>query len=636
MKAQYGYMGKMLFVDLTNGRIHEEELTDEITRGYVGGYGIGVRVLYERMATGADPLGPDNILGIGTGPFTGCGVLSTSRFITMGKSPLTGFWGDANSGGNFPGALKAAGYDFVFFEGKADRPVYVLVTDEKVEIKDARHLWGKNVTVTEEMIRAENGNKKLKVACIGTGGERLARISAIMNDSGRAAARSGLGAVMGSKNVKALACAGSKRPVAFDKERVADLNKAMLKELRENPGPGAQLLTGTGTAGVSVPHFVMHAAPFKNFGGNNVDDWPESKWNSLSYEAMEKYIGKKYACGSCPVACGGILNIDDGPYALKNAHKPEYETVGAFGSNCLIDSVEAVIYANDLCNLHGLDTISAGATVAFAIECFENGLITTRDTDGLELRWGNHTAAMELLRKMCIREGVGDLFADGSKVAAQKIGQGSERFSMEVGGESIPMHDPREDNGWGATYVADPTPARHTRGGTQMVGNWSKKLKQMLNLPEGFDPFSYEGKGAAHALTRAYQHHINNTGLCLFVDSMMSYFPMLELMQSVMGWTDLTVDGMIEAGTRVATLLHAFNIREGFKPSDFAMPRRAAGDPQFTVGPFANRTIDFEVLKKGYYDAMGFDYETGTISEERLAKLGLDRLVKQCPPGGSL
>jgi aldehyde:ferredoxin oxidoreductase len=628
MKAQYGYMGKMLFVDLTNMKVHEENLTTDLARGYVGGYGIGVRVIYERMKAGADPLGPDNILGIGTGPFTGCGVISTSRFMTMGKSPLTGYWGDANSGGNFPGALKGTGHDMVFFEGKADHPVYVLVTDDKVEIKDARHLWGKNVAVTEDLIRAENGNKALKVACIGSAGEKLARISAIMNDSGRAAARSGLGAVMGSKNVKALVCGGSRKPKVFNKEIVQSLNRAMVKELRENPSPGAQLLQTTGTAGVTVPHLVMHAAPIKNFGGNNVDDYPESKWNSMSYEAMEKYIANKYACSGCPVACGGILNIENDRYAVKNAHKPEYETVGAFGPDCLIDNTEAVIYANDLCNLHGLDTISAGATVAFAIECFENGLLTTKDTDGLELRWGNHEAAIELLRKMSVREGVGDLFADGSRVAALKIGRGSERFSMEVGGESIPMHDPREDNGWGATYVADPTPGRHTRGGTQMVGNWSKKLKGMLNLPDKFDPFSYEGKGAAHALTRAYQHHINNTGLCLFVDSMMSYFPMLELMQSVMGWTDLTVDRMIEAGTRVSTLLHAFNLREGFKPGDFTMPRRAAGDPQFKVGPFANLTMDFEVLKKGYYDAMGFDITTGAIEKERLVELGLDGLVK--------
>ena len=628
MRAEYGYMGKMLFVDLSSGHVREEELSEGLARGYIGGYGIGARIIMERMKSGADPLGPDNILGIGTGPFTGSGVISTSRFITMGKSPLTGYWGDANSGGNFPGSLKGAGYDMVFLEGRAEHPVYVLVTDGSAGLRDARHLWGKDVAVTEEMIRAENGNRNLKVACIGPAGERLARISAIMNDSGRAAARSGLGAVMGSKNVKALVCGGSRRPVVFDRERVQSLNREMLKELRENPGPGALLLRSTGTAGVTVPHLVMHAAPMKNFGGNNVDDFPESKWNNLSYEAMEKYIKRKYACGSCPVACGGLLDVGSGPYAVKNAHKPEYETVAAFGPDCLVDNVEAVIYANDLCNLNGLDTISAGATVAFAIECFESGLITKEEADGLELRWGNHEAAIELLRKMCFREGIGDLFADGSREAARKIGRGSERFSMDVGGESIPMHDPREDNGWGATYVADPTPARHTRGGTQMLGNWSPKLKEMLKLPEKFDPFSYEGKGEAHAVIRAYQHHINNTGLCLFVDSMMAYFPMLELMQSVMGWTDLTADGMIEAGTRVSTLLHAFNVREGFRPSDFVMPRRAAGDPQFKVGPFANRTVDFEALKKGYYDAMGFDIQTGVIEKDRLVKLGLDGLIK--------
>jgi aldehyde:ferredoxin oxidoreductase len=627
MKARYGYMGKMLFVDLANNRFSEQDLTEDMARRHIGGYGIGSRIIYERMKPGVDPLSPGNILGIGTGPFTGCGAISTSRFITMGKSPLTGYWGDANSGGNFPESMKSAGYDFVFFEGKAEHPVYVLAADNKVEIKDARHLWGRNVAETEEIIRSESGDRSLKIVCIGAAGEKLSRISAIINDRGRAAARSGLGAVMGSKNVKALACTGTKKPEVFDKETVQRLNKEMLDEIKNNPGPGVMMLKSSGTAGATVPHLSMHAVAIKNFGGNNVYDFPEEKWENVGYGAMEKYISKKYACTGCPIACGGILNMESGRYSVKNVHKPEYETVGSFGPNCLIDSMEAIIYANDLCNLHGLDTISAGCTLAFAIECYENGLITKNDTDGLELTWGNDEAVIGMLQKMCIREGFGDILAEGAREAARRIGKGAEQFSMDVGGELIPMHDPREDNGWGATYVEDATPARHTRGGSQMLGNYSEKFKKMMGLPESFDKFSYEGKGVAHAKIRAYQHLINNVGLCLFTGDSVSFYPMLELMQSIMGWKDMNLEEMLKAGERTTVMLHAFNLREGFKPEDFKMPPRAAGDPQFKLGPFKDMTFDFENLKKQFYDAMDFDYKTGAVKKEKIIELGLQDII---------
>ncbi len=463
-------MGKMLFVDLTSRKIHEEELTEEMARNYIGGYGLGVRIIMERMRPGIDPLGPENILGIGTGPFTGCGVISSSRFTTMGKSPLTGYWGDANCGGNMAGAIKNAGYDIIFFEGKSDVPVYLYCTDEKVEIRNAAHIWGHNTTETEATIRSENNDPKLKIACIAMGGERLSRISAIMNDSGRAAGRSGLGAVMGSKNLKAIACRGSKKPTAFDKDEVARLTKTMLQQVKDTPGGGLyDVLSHTGTPGAVYPHLVMHGCPIKNWGGNNIEDFPEPKWGNVAWEAMEVYESKKYACVGCPIACGGILNIPEGRFAVNNAHKPEYESVAAFGPMCLNDNMQSIIYANDLCNIHGLDTISAGSVIAFAIECYENGILTKSDTDGIELTWGNTEAIITVLEKMIRREGLGDLLAEGAQIAAARIGRGAEKFAMHVGGEMLPMHDPRESPGWGATYVADPVPARHTRGGTYDV-----------------------------------------------------------------------------------------------------------------------------------------------------------------------
>jgi aldehyde:ferredoxin oxidoreductase len=627
MKVKYGYMGKLLFVDLTNRKIYEEELSETVARQFVGGYGIGARVIIERMKAGADPLGPDNIFGIGTGPLTLSGVVSTCRFTTMGKSPLTGYWGDANSGGNFANSLKGSGYDIVFFEGRAEHPVYVVIDNGKVEIKDARHLWGKDTTFTEELIRQENGNKNLKVAVIGQGGERLSRIAAVINDRGRAAARSGLGAVMGSKNLKAVACSGTMKPETFDKPRLPIMMREMLKAVKEKPTGMFFGLSHTGTPGAMVMHMSEHDVPIKNWGGNNVEDFPESKWNSVAWDGMEKYVKKKYACTGCPVGCGSILDMKSEKYSVRDGHKPEYESLAAFGPLCLNDNMESLIYANELCNLYGLDTISAGATVAFAIECFENGVISREEADGLELRWGNSDAAIELLKKMCTREGIGDILADGARWAAQKIGRGSEKYAMHSGGEMLAMHDPRCYPGWGATYVSDSVPGRHTRGGTAFAehGGVNEIVYPALGVPTKLDRYDTKDKGKCHAIVAGWQHWVNASGVCLFaVDSMPMAF--LDYMNAVTGW-DLTWQEIAQTGKRIATLLHTFNLREGFKPSDFKLPERVNGNPPMKVGGLKDVTIDSEGLKRQFYEAMGFDPITGVVSAETAKELGVDNIL---------
>jgi aldehyde:ferredoxin oxidoreductase len=630
MKVKYGYMGKMLFVNLSDGKIREEEITEKLARSYIGGYGIGARIMMERMKPGTDPLGPDNIFGIGTGPLTLTGVISTCRFHTMGKSPLTNYWGGANSGGDFANVLKASGYDIVLFEGKADHPVYLLIRDGKAELKDANNLWGKDTGKTEEMIRQENGDKGLKIACIGTAGEKCSRIAAVINDSGRAAARSGLGAVMGSKNLKAVACGGSKKPEIFDKAKVQSLVKEMAKEMKTNPSGMFFVLSNFGTPGAMVPHMKDHDVPIKNWSGNNVEDFPEAKWASVSWEAMKQYATKKYACTGCPIACGHWMKVSSGKYQVEKAHKPEYETLAAFGPNCLNDNVESLIYANELCNLHGFDTISAGAVIAFAIECYENGILTKKDTDGLELTWGNTDAIIEVLKKMCTREGIGDLLAEGAQVAAAKIGRGAEKFAMHVGGEMLPMHDPRFAPGWGATYVSDPTPARHTRGGTQFIESgmadptifipWGLK-----EVPSKLEKYNPAGKGKIHALMVARQYIVETSGTCLFAADAL-HFPFLDLMKAVTGW-DVNSEEMIETGKRIATLLHAFNLREGFKPRDFTIPPRASGNPPLKAGVLKDITLDIEGLQRQYYEEMGFNTKTGEIRKDKIEALGLKDIL---------
>ena len=628
MKARYGYMGKMIFVDLSNSRIHEEELTEEMARGFIGGYGIGARIIMERMKPGADPLGPENIFGVGTGPLTLSGTISTCRYTTMGKSPLTGYWGDANSGGNFANALKASGYDFAFFEGKAEHPVYLLIKDGKAEIKDGRHLWGKDTVKTEEMIRQDNGDPNLKIACIGTAGEKRSRIAAVMNDGGRAAARSGLGGVMGSKNLKAIACGGIQKPEIFEKEKVESFVKDLGKEMKTNPSGMYQVLSRFGTPGAVVMHLAQHATPIKNWGGDNIEDFPEGKWARVGWEGLEKYVTKKYACTGCPIACGHWMKIGSGKYKVEKGHKPEYETLGMFGPNCLNDNMESIIYANELCNLYGFDTISAGGVVSFAIECYENGILTNKDTDGLELTWGNADAIISLLNKMGRREGIGDLLAEGAKVAAAKIGRGAEQFAMHVGGELVPAHDPREAPGWGATYVSDPAPGRHTRGGTQFAEGemgapqW---ICNMLGVPVKLEKYNPKDKGKFHAVLGGWQHLVNTSGACLFATDGLN-FPWLGLMKAITGW-ELTVEEIIKTGQRISTLLHAFNLREGFKPGDFKMPPRISGNPPFKVGLLKDITIDFEGLKRQYYEAMGFDTETGKIREDKIKALGLQDIL---------
>ena len=522
-------------------------------------------------------------------------------------------------------AIKAAGYDAIFFEGKADSPVYLYCTDEKVEIRKADHLWGKNAAETERLIRSENTDPKLKVACIAMGGERLSRIAAIMNDSGRAAGRSGLGAVMGSKKLKALVCKGSRKPGVFDGDRIKFITKRMLTEAKESPTPLYSSLAYSGTPGAMFPHLAMHGAPIKNWGGDNVVDFPEPRWGGLAYEVMQPFVTKKYACMGCPIACGGILNVPEGRYAVRNAHKPEYETVAAFGSMCLNDNMQSIIYANDLCNLHGLDTISAGAVIAFAIECYENKLLTKADTDGIELTWGNCDAIVAVLEKMIKREGIGDLLAEGAQIAAAKIGRGAEQFAMHVGGEMLAMHDPRECPGWGATYISDAAPGRHTRGGTYDVEvAWPKDpLLYGLGLPKSMEKYNTEGKGKAHALLASFRHLINVSGACMFaVDGL--NFPLMEITAAVTGW-DLTPEEFINTGYRIGVLQHAFNLREGFKPSDFTMPPRVEGKPPLKAGALKGITLDMEELKKQFYEAMGFDYRTGAIRKRDDCRVGIGR-----------
>ena len=596
-----GYMGKILWVNLSTGKIKEETPDESLYKNYIGGYGIGVRLLYDRMKPGADPLGPGNILGLITGPFTGTPIPSGARYAAVAKSPLTSGWGDANSGGFFGPYLKFSGYDGVFFTGKSPRPVYLLIEEEKAELKDASHLWGKDVYETEQTLEAQYGSQ-CRVACIGPSGEKLSLIAAIMTDKGSAAGRSGLGAVMGFKKLKAVVAKGTKTVAVADKAAAERLRKEHVQSLRVPGFGGIESLHKYGTS--AMTHISAHSGdtPVRNWGGIGINDLPDV--TGLNKDTLVTYVAKHGGCWHCPVACKAVLKEGSGEYKyVAGIRRPEYETQGSFGANCGNSNTESINMVNDICNRYGLDTISAGSVMAFAIELYENGIITKKDTGGIELTWGNHRALVAMTEKMAKREGIGDLLADGVKVAAEKIGKGAEKFAVHIGGQEVGMHDPKL-SGFGGTpwarYQLDATPGRHT---------------------QGFGPSSFRG------------HIVNASGLCLIGFGFgAGAEKLMDFLNAVTG-LNYTLDEVLKAGERIANMRHLFNLREGIKELDFVAHPRLYGDPSQKTGPLAGVTIDTKAQNYWNLGALDWDLETTKPTKQKLLELGLkDEAEELWPP----
>ena len=595
-----GYMGKILWVNLTTGKIKEEKPDESLYKDYIGGYGIGARLLYDRMKPKADPLGPDNILGLITGPFTGTPIPSGARYAAVAKSPLTGGWGDANSGGFFGPYLKFAGYDGVFFTGVSPKPVYLLIDEGKAELKDASKLWGKDAYETEETLEAEYG-KNSRVACIGPAGEKMSLIAAIMTDKGSAAGRSGLGAVMGSKKLKAVVARGTMPVTVADKAAAERLRKEHVQSLM-TPGPmNLEGLHKFGTSALTGNSAHSGDTPVKNWGGVGVKDLPDV--NGLKAEVLAGYVTKLTGCGHCPVACKAILKEGTGEYKYPaGIRRPEYETQGSFGALCGNSNTESINMVNDICNRNGLDTISAGTVIAFATECYENGIITKKDTSGIELKWGDHRAMVAMTEKMAKREGIGDKLADGVKVAAKKIGKGAEKFAVHVGGQEVGMHDPKlgfMGEFAAARYQMDATPGRHT---------------------QSFGPAA------------AGSHMVNATGLCMIGFGFGSGpAKLVDFLNAITGQS-LTLADVIKAGERIGTLRHVFNLREGISELNWTPHPRIIGDPPQKEGPLAGVTADIEHQIYWCLGAMDWNKNTTKPSKQKLIELGLNEIAEELWP----
>jgi len=596
-----GYMGKILWVDLATGKTTVEEPDDSLYKDFLGGYGLGAKILYDRMKPKADPLGPDNILGLVAGPMTGTPIPSGARYTAVAKSPLTGGWGDANSGGSFGPYLKFAGFDAVFFTGISKKPVYLLIDEGKAELKDASKLWGKDSYETEETLEAEYG-KDARVACIGQSGEKLALIAAIMTDKGSAAGRSGLGAVMGSKKLKAVVARGTQPVTVADKAAVDKVRKDHIEGMKTAPGPGGLgSLHRFGTSAMTAGSAHSGDTPIKNWGGIGVKDLPDIE--GLKAEVLETRVSKLTGCWHCPIACKAILKEGTGEYKyIAGIRRPEYETQGTFGGMCLNSNTDSINKANDICNRYGLDTIAAGTVVAFAIELYVNGIITKKDTGGLELGWGNHKTMVAMAEKIGKREDIGDKLADGVAIAAKKIGKGAEKYAVHVGGVEVGMHDPKMamfGNSAFARYQMDATPGRHT---------------------QGFGPGSFSS------------HVVNSTGVCMIgLGFGAGPDKLVGFMNAVTG-LNWNAASLMKAGERIAVIRHLFNLREGIRELDWYAHPRVYGDPPQAEGPLAG--IKLNTAAQNYWNlgALDWDMETTKPSKKKLMELGFTKLAEELWP----
>jgi aldehyde:ferredoxin oxidoreductase len=542
------------------------------------------------------------------------------------KSPLTGGWGDANSGGYFGSALKAAGWDAIFVSGAAATPKIIAITDERIAIEDASDLWGLDTVETEQAIQKATGDKKIRTACIGPASEKISLISGIVNDRGRIAARSGVGAVMGAKKLKALAVSGSGKLTVADKDSLDRLRKNFIQEMRDMPGM-PQALMKHGTCGFTESLVASGATPIKNWtlagrqAFSNLD-------KIANGDAIVRHQTRKYACANCPIACGGIFNVTSGRYPVGETHKPEYETIGAFGTMCMCDDFESIIKLNDMCNRGGLDTISAGTALAFAMECFENGLISESDTDGIQLTWGNAEAMIAMIAKMIAREGFGDILADGVRIAAEKIGGSAEKFAVHVGGQEPGLHSALFLPSRGTGYVCDPTPGRHTAAPMARIDGVPGQFGPYPELKfDQFEKYIYSGKGSMSAKASNYLQVGASAGVCLMPLMFFGNYPLVEFLNAVTGW-NLDIEDVLTTGARIQTVRHCFNLREGIQASDVKLPKRMLGRPPQKKGPLSGVTIDVDRLVRDYRQAMGWDPDSGKPEAGTLEKLGLVQLLK--------
>ncbi|MBI2865776.1 MAG: aldehyde ferredoxin oxidoreductase family protein [Chloroflexi bacterium] len=618
------YAGKLLHVDLGQKRCWTEEPHANFYRTYLGGRGLIGYYLLRELPRAADPLGSDNVIVFATGVLTGVPVGGCGRNSVGAKSPLTGAFGTAEAGGYWGAELKRAGYDAIIIHGQSPSPVYLWVHDGQVEVRDARHLWGLSVAECQDGIHQELGDRSIRTAQIGPAGENRVRYACVINDLHHAAGRTGMGAVMGSKNLKAIAVRGHTPVELADPAAVAEMGRW----LRDNVDSLAYSFKDLGTAGAVTSLDRQGGLPTHNFRQGQFDGAAAISGRALK----ESILVGRASCFACPVRCKRVVQAQE-PYPIDPRYGgPEYETLAALGSLCGVSDLAAVVKAAELCNAYGLDTISTGATIAFAMEAFERGLLTREDSDGLELRFGNAQAVVQAVGLITRRQGLGDLLAEGVARMSTRLGPQAQEFACHVKGQESPMHEPRLKHGLGLGYALSPTGADHCHNiHDTFYAADGPGLEQVR--PFGIlEPVPLRDLGPAKVRLYYYQvswrHLMDSLVFCYFVP--LDPLRITRLVEAATGW-NTSLWELLKVGERCHQLLRAFNVREGFGPQDDVLPRRFFSP--FASGPVAGVAPDPEALegaKATFYGMAGWDVQ-GTPSPERLGELGLGWVAPLLP-----
>ena len=595
----FGYQGKILRIDLTNMTTVVEALDENLAKKYIGGRGLGTKIFSDEVSPNVDALSSENKILYVTGPLTGTPTPTGGRYMVVTKSPLTGTIASSNSGGYWGAELKLAGYDLIIVEGKSDKPVYISIVDDKVEIRDAGHIWGKVVSEATKIIEGE-APEKSRILTIGPAGEKLSKMAAIMNDYSRAAGRSGVGAVMGSKNLKAIVVRGTGKVQLAEPDKLKEVVKACNKQIKENGVTG----TGLPTYGTAVLVNIINengVFPTNNFQSSQFGEAEQTSGELLA----EKYLVKKDPCYRCPIACDRYCKVDD-----IEGGGPEYETIWAFGGDCGISDMGAVIKANYWCNEMGLDTISTGSTIAAAMELYQKGYIKDEDLDGLSLEFGNADSVVEWTKRMGMREGLGDRMADGSYRLADSYGV--PELSMTVKKQELPAYDSRGIQGMALSYATSNRGGCHVRG--YMIS------PEILGVPEKLDRFALEGKATWVKIFQDLTAFIDSSGLCLFTSFAMGGEDYASMINAVIG-TSWTAEDVLMAGERIWNIERLYNLEAGIDPSQDTLPKRLLEEP-IAEGPSKGEVARLSELLPEYYSIRGWGKD-GIPTEERKTLLGL-------------
>jgi len=616
----FGSHGEILRVDLSSGRITREKVPQELFDKYLAGAGMATHYLYHDVPRGADPLGPDNELIAMTGALTGTVAPSTGRFTWVFKSPLTGIWAQSNSAGFWGVEFKKTGLDGIIFQGISPEPVYLVIEEDKAELRSAAHLWGKNVTDTTRLIKEELG-EQYDVVCIGTAGENLVRYASIMNDLHRAAGRCGGGAVMGSKKLKAVAVFGKKRINVADPDSFRFVSKKQFELIDQSMVKVAMETFGTNTVIDMVN--AKGGFPTRNWQTGMFPQLEEINAQALS----EKVLVEPKGCFACPLRCARVSVIRKGRYAGAQGEGPEYESVGTFGGQCMVDDLEAITQAHYLCNDYGLDSISAGSCIAFAMECYEKGILTSEDTDGLDVSFGNAEVMIELVHKIARREGVGNLLAEGTKRMAEKLDKGSEKFAMHVKGLELPAYDSRAVQITGLAYAVANRGGDHItayiQGPTFLDIPFLVIPDSKINDPLVADP------DEVHVLVNLENmlSALDTLGACKFMGLCVASEEWVQLVEHCLGRT-FTYDDMMRLGETAVNLARVFNVREGITRADDTLPPRLLEEP-LPEGPAAGKVNEnLPAMLDKYYELRGWDRDSGKPTPDKLRELGLEEYIE--------